>query len=100
MNRSAFGRTSCRRGFIFIACIVVSVVWRWHIASVSVIDPAVAKTAFKDFEIIDKLTLDPLEIGQARAIGEFVQHPCRDQFRNVVDLRGFFAERAHGDLPE
>ncbi len=67
-----------------------------HFLAVGPIDAAVAEAAFEGVEAVGELALDPFQIGQAGAVGEFVEHPCRDQIRNVLDLRGFFAERAHG----
>ena len=66
---------------------------------VGLIDAAVAEAAFEGVEVVGELALDPFQIGQARTVGELVEHPCGDQFGDVLDLRGFFAERTHGDLP-
>jgi hypothetical protein len=70
-----------------------------HFLAVGPIDATMAEAAFEGIEAVGELALDPFEIGQAGTVGEFVEHPCRDQIRDVLDLRGFFAERAHGDLP-
>src|SRR6185312_1937643 len=43
------------------------------------IDPPVMKPALRRLRVVGKLPIDPLEVSQPRAIGEFIDHPRGEQ---------------------
>ena len=55
-----------------------------HFLPVGLIDAAMAEAAFERLQVVGKLALDPFEIGQARAIGKLVEHPCGNQIGHVL----------------